>query len=75
MAKEIKIIRRDNNNYVRINNKYELLNEELTLEIASLGKNNLSLSNKIGILFGENGRLVGIIANLEDKIEELLEAI
>lgn len=91
MSREIKIIRKDNNNYARINGKYELLNEELfdtsgspllckelALEIASLGKNNLSLSNKIGNLSGENGRLVGIIANLGDKIEylsnELLEA-
>lgn len=67
MSKEIKIIRKDNNNYARINGKYELLNEELALEIASLEKNNLSLSNKIGNLSGENGRLVGIIANLGDK--------
>ena len=37
LSKEIRIMRRDNKNYARINGKYELLNEELTLEVASLG--------------------------------------
>lgn len=71
LSKEIRIMRRDNKNYARINGKYELLNEELTLEVASLGKNNSSLSDKIGILSGENGILVDKIEYLSN---ELLEA-